>query len=338
MNSDPPSSPPPPSASAAPPPPPAATYYWDTANGSWGTGANWSNNAISGGTTGTVPLATDSVVFNQTSVNGNKVITLDDARSITGMTFLNTGTTAIQANSSGTTARTLTIGTGGILVTGGTGAVTLGGGSFGITSLATNGIQSWTNNSTSTLTITAPVAVNNALTIGGNGTTTFTGGNWTGSGGITKIGSGTMNITGNVSSMLGRWTVGEHLRREFHHAQWGSECLRHRIHDMGEGIGQQTPLTPNPAARWFLLRRLMTPGDGLYINNSTSGTGTSNFNLSGGSYTISGSNNRVYVGRGASGTTGKLNIGGGSGTATLTASSVQVATISGRTGEINLKC
>ena len=317
---------------------PSATHaatYWDTANGSWGTGANWSDNPLTGGTTGTVPLSSNSAVFNQTSVNGNQVITLDDARAITGMTFLNTGTTAIQANSSGTTARTLTLGTGGILVTGGTGAVTLGGGSFGTTSLATSGIQSWTNNSTSTLTITAPVALNNALTIGGVGTTTFTGGNWTGSGGMTKIGSGTMNITGNISSMLGRWTVGSTFGGNFTMHSGALNLSGIEYMTLGDGSVADATYTQTGGTAVF------TPsvdgtGNGLYINNSTSGSGTSNFNLSGGSFTINGSNTRTYVGRGANTTTGVLTIGGGSGTATFTTNLVQVATSSGRTGTINL--
>jgi len=54
----------------------AADYYWNTASGTWLTGANWSDNATSGGTTGVVPGIPDTVTFNQTSVNGAETISL----------------------------------------------------------------------------------------------------------------------------------------------------------------------------------------------------------------------------------------------------------------------
>ena len=59
-----------------------------------------------------------------------------------------------------------------------------------------------------------------------------------------------------------------------------------------------------------------TPGDtgtsgGIYINNSTSGTGNAEFTITDGSFNVTGTNNRIWVGRGATGTSGKLTIGGG---------------------------
>ncbi|MEI8107909.1 MAG: hypothetical protein WCI46_08835, partial [Verrucomicrobiota bacterium] len=87
----------------------AASYYWDTTTtGLWATGANWSDNPASGGTTGFVPGTGDTVVFNQSSVNGNETVQLNAATSIAGMTFNNTGTTLIASDSA--TPRTLTLG------------------------------------------------------------------------------------------------------------------------------------------------------------------------------------------------------------------------------------
>ena len=42
----------------------AADYWWNTDTGSWGDTTKWSD-AATGGTTGTVPTATDSAIFNQ---------------------------------------------------------------------------------------------------------------------------------------------------------------------------------------------------------------------------------------------------------------------------------
>lgn len=144
----------------------SADYYWDTiTTGSWGDGANWSNNATSGGTTGVVPLAADSVFFNQSSINGAETITLDADRSITGITFANTGTTAINGNASGTIARKITLGNGGITINSGAGNVTFGqvAGILTLETLATT--QVWTNNATS---LTAgPVTGSGQLTLTG---------------------------------------------------------------------------------------------------------------------------------------------------------------------------
>jgi autotransporter-associated beta strand protein len=144
----------------------AVDYYWNTTTtGSWGTGANWSNNATSGGTTGVVPLAADSVFFNQSSINGAETITLDADRSITGITFANTGTTAINGNASGTTARKITLGNGGITINSGAGNVTFGqaAGILTLETLATT--QVWTNNAT--LLTAGPVTGNGQLTLTG---------------------------------------------------------------------------------------------------------------------------------------------------------------------------
>ena len=145
----------------------ATDYYWDTiTTGSWGAGANWSDNPASGGTTGTVPGTADSVFFNQSSVNGAEIITLDADRTIAGITFNNTGTTTFNGNTAGTTARKITLGTGGITIAASTvGNVTFGQAN-GILTIDTAGTtQTWTNNA-STLTA-GPVIGSGQLTLTG---------------------------------------------------------------------------------------------------------------------------------------------------------------------------
>ncbi|MFA6959279.1 MAG: autotransporter-associated beta strand repeat-containing protein [Opitutaceae bacterium] len=103
----------------------AATYYWDTTTTSlWATGANWSNDAVSGGTTGTVTTSADTAVFNQSSLNGNEIVQFGADAAVDGIIFSNTGTTSLQSNSS--TSRTLTLGVNGITVDSAAGAVTIG--------------------------------------------------------------------------------------------------------------------------------------------------------------------------------------------------------------------
>ena len=123
----------------------AAIYYWDTTSiGLWATGANWSDNGITGGTTGVVPLSTDSVVFNQSSVNGAMTVQLNATASIAGLTFNNTGTTLIDSDSA--TPRALTVGASGITINSGAGAVTLGD-ATNVAGITLGVAQTWMNNS-----------------------------------------------------------------------------------------------------------------------------------------------------------------------------------------------
>ncbi|RLT06564.1 MAG: hypothetical protein DWI23_01535, partial [Planctomycetota bacterium] len=172
----------------------AATYYWNTTTtGLWTTGANWSN-AISGGTTGVAPAAADTVVFNQSAINGSETIQLGVPTTIAGMTFANTGATTITANASGSQA--LSIGASGIVVNAGAGAVTIGNASNAVP-ITMTAAQSWTNNSTSGLTI-----VNNVtnggflLTVAGSSSTVSIGGAISGSGGLATSSTGTLILTG----------------------------------------------------------------------------------------------------------------------------------------------
>lgn len=187
----------------------AAIYYWDTTTtGLWGTGTNWSDNATSGGTTGVVPtndILTDTVVFNQSSINGAETVQFGADASITGMTFANTGTTLLDSDS--TTARLLSLGASGITINSGAGAVTLGNATNTL-NLALGASQSWTNNSSNTFTVVNGVTSSatsgtQTLTVGGTGATTMSGvigdGSTGGTLALTKSGAGTLTLstTGN---------------------------------------------------------------------------------------------------------------------------------------------
>ena len=150
----------------------AAVYYWNTsATDLWATAASWSDNAISGGTTGTVPSATDAAFFNQSGVNGNKTIQLDAPASVGGIFFANSGTTFIDSNSE--TSQALTIGAGGIVST--SGAVTIGY-PTNPSPIVLGAAQTWTNFSSNPLTVVNEVDNGgNVLTIAGAGGTVING-------------------------------------------------------------------------------------------------------------------------------------------------------------------
>jgi autotransporter-associated beta strand protein len=180
--------------------PACAQYYWaTTGTGLWTDAANWSSNATSGGTPGTVPPSSTggaAAVFNQTSVSGNSTAELTAARSINGLSFLNTGTTRIRLNAAGSQA--LTVGASGIVMSAGAGPATIGDATNRVP-VVMNGFP-LTNHSSSLLTLA------NGLSTGANGLTV----NGTGSGGVqidgdfnmggaylTKSGSGTLRLTGS---------------------------------------------------------------------------------------------------------------------------------------------
>ena len=192
----------------------AATYYWNTNSDSWALGANWSD-STSGGTTGVVPSAADNVIFNQSSVNGAEIISLNGNQSITGITFNNTGTSAIVPGTAGIiTPAILTLGTGGISIASGAGAVTLNAAS------KLDGSQSWINNSktnpftvSSTITNVGDLAPY-TLTIDGAGATRLNGiisnGGATGTTSLMKSGLGTLTIgtaTGVANTFAGGTTI-----------------------------------------------------------------------------------------------------------------------------------
>lgn len=130
----------------------AVPYYWNTGTGTFATGANWSDNAVAGGTTGVVPGVGDTATFNQSSVNGAETITIA-AQSVQGVTFANTGTTSL-------TGGTLGVGSSGLTANSGSGAVTI------VSGLTVNGSQSWANNSGNLFLVSSNV--------GGSGSPTLT--------------------------------------------------------------------------------------------------------------------------------------------------------------------
>ena len=202
----------------------AATYYWNFGSTTWTNGGAvyWSDNAVSGGTTGVAPLSTDSVVFNQSSTNGTETLQLTNAYTFAGITFRNTGTTTLYSSS--TNAQTITVGSGGITIDAGSGLVNMGNGSNRGTSLALGASQTWNNNSSSLFyqkkwTSSTPTSLSlgaNTLTLDGTGT-----GGWqfdapvTGTGELIKNGTnstltmnGTNTYSGGTTINGGSITVG----------------------------------------------------------------------------------------------------------------------------------
>ncbi|MFM8986551.1 MAG: beta strand repeat-containing protein, partial [Planctomycetia bacterium] len=182
----------------------AATYWWNTTTtGLWSNGANWSN-AATGGSAGTPPSSSttaDDAVFNQTGLNGNTIVELDAARSIGGITFLNTGSTLLRASASGT--QTLTLGSRGITLGATAGPVTIGDATNAIAVTLTT--STFTNDSATPLRFVNAVNPNNTtVTVNGTGGVVFDGG-IPGGAFTTKAGSGNLSLNG--SNPIGSLTV-----------------------------------------------------------------------------------------------------------------------------------
>ena len=191
----------------------AASYYWDTTTtGLWATGANWSDNPASGGTTGFVPGTGDTVVFNQSSVNGNETVQLNAATSIAGMTFNNTGTTLIASDSA--TPQTLTLGNSGITMASTAGAVTIGSFTNPVSIRFANNTtaETWKNNSTTqALTIVGNISTQalsgTAGTNGFNASGVSTASFPNAPGVILKNGTGFSRMNGNTGIIDGGGTL-----------------------------------------------------------------------------------------------------------------------------------
>jgi fibronectin-binding autotransporter adhesin len=147
----------------------AADRYWVGTSGSWATLSNWSTNPDNPTPNPAAIPNFDDLFFNISSVNGNTVIDLNAARGAESLNFTNTGSTQFRGNSSGTTARTLTISPRGITMAPGAGAVTIGAGN-GSVNLSFSGSQNITNNSSSSLFINNNVAGSGTPTLTNNGT------------------------------------------------------------------------------------------------------------------------------------------------------------------------
>ena len=174
-----------------------AAAYWNTGDGVWNTGGNWSSNNTSGGTTGTLPSSSNAAVLNQSSVNGNEAVTFTADGAASGVTFNNTGTTSLSSDSG--TARSLSIGSGGITIASSAGAVTIGGAASPL-NVALTADQIWTNSSTNALIVQNVVSGSGKITKSGAGVLTLAGANTYGGG--TTFGStgGTLNINNGGSS------------------------------------------------------------------------------------------------------------------------------------------
>jgi fibronectin-binding autotransporter adhesin len=193
----------------------AATIYWDGASASWNTASNWTTAA--GATTpdpGAAPGSSDDTIFNRTAQNGNINIALDADQASQSLTFNSTGSTTIRGNTSGTTARILSLGSGGIIKNGGSGTASFGG-NVGVVNITLSADQTWTNDSGSALNIgtgyvSSATDANVALgafnlIVDGTGNTSIGVSNQaeavlTGTGSLTKNGTGFLQLGGNNSA------------------------------------------------------------------------------------------------------------------------------------------
>jgi autotransporter-associated beta strand protein len=177
----------------------AADYAWVGGSGTWSTAASWSDNTYAAGATGIVPGAADFALFNQATVSGPQIVSLDADQAALGLLFLNAGTTGLQSDSA--TPRLLTLGASGLHVVSGSGAVTLGN-ATNVMNVGLAASQTWVNNSASPFTVLNGISLTNAgaqtLTVGGTGNTLLSGIVADGAGALAlaKTGAGTLTLGG----------------------------------------------------------------------------------------------------------------------------------------------
>ena len=168
----------------------AALFSWTGAtSATWSDSANWSP---AGPPTGADIAAFDGAFSNQPST-GNVVITpigelLMTAGVAQNVTLSSTGGLALNING-----------------VAGTGILVNNPNAFTFTisvNLTVLAAQAWTNNSTNLFTVSGGILLNNALTVNGTGNTLISG-NFQGPGSgatITKDGTGTLTLTGNINT------------------------------------------------------------------------------------------------------------------------------------------
>ncbi len=186
----------------APPSARAATNWWDgdgLQSNRWMLTTSWATAEDGSGTPGAQPGASDVVVFNATPFNTSNVwISIDSAKSIGGLVFNNAGTTWIGTEGAN---RAMTIGADGIRINSGAGTVNFGQGANNWRITFTLGAsQSWINDSANAMVFAGRSTLTMAgytLTLGGSGDMSYSATmQSTGSGAVTKEGSGVLTLSG----------------------------------------------------------------------------------------------------------------------------------------------
>jgi autotransporter-associated beta strand protein len=187
---------------------PAATIVWDGTGTNWNVLSSWSQ--VSNSTTpdpAAKPGPNDTAVFNIETVNLRQDPLMAGPQSVRGMVFSSLGHVRLAGTVGGLTPTELTVGLGGILSSGANIHETA-------EDVVINllGAQTWTTSGAGQLAIYGPVNLgSNPLTFDGSSDTVLFG-PLSGTGGLTKQGSGTLslsssnNFTGDLSILGG--TVG----------------------------------------------------------------------------------------------------------------------------------
>ena len=164
----------------------AATIFWDGTGTTWNGTTPWST--VSNATTpdpAAKPGASDIADFNISTLNTSQTVNLDAPQSAQGLIFSSTGAVLIQ---SGAGVNTLTLGTSGITINNGAAADTIS------AAISLSGAQTWTNGG-GPFNVSGTIAEGvNALAIATTAGTTLSG-VISGSGGLTKSGNGTLNLS-----------------------------------------------------------------------------------------------------------------------------------------------
>ena len=220
--------------------PAAAQYYWaTTGTGLWSSTANWSLNATSGGTPGTVPITNGTAFFSQSTQNGDTVVELTASGTVRSLRFLNTGPTLLRASASGTQSLLVLANQDqrSMAVEAGAGAVTFGD--------ATNALQvtfrdqgssfKFSQHSDNLVRFRNGVTLLSTLELSGTGT----GGVWidgglTGGQGVSKSDLGTLTLTG--SNGVAGLTISSGTLLLTHGSQLGASTYQYGQPEYGSGL------------------------------------------------------------------------------------------------------
>jgi len=174
---------------------PAATIVWDGTGTNWNVLSSWSQ--VSNSTTpdpAAKPGANDTTVFNIETVNSTQNPLMAGPQSVRGLVFSSLGHVQLMGSAGGLTPTDLTVGVGGIFSSG---ANIHGTAEDVVVNLL--GAQTWTTSGDGQLAIYGPVNIgSNRLTFDGSSDTVLFGA-LSGTGGLTKQGSGTLSISASNS-------------------------------------------------------------------------------------------------------------------------------------------